>query len=163
MSRKPDPDEARRFLERYRPAAIHAALLKERLTRLRERATAPPSQKLDGMPHAKGATADKTADLAARILDTEQELAAAQEEADRLRVELRREINALPTKTENDIRRRELLTARYLDAENWGTICWCLFGQESDFEDEDRRESYQRRTFKLHTEALQSLSKIMEE
>ena len=162
MSRKPDLDRARRFLERYRPAAVRVTLLEKRLQRLQDRASGPRAARLDGLPHGN-MTSDQTGELAAELEDTKSELQEARAKADAIRAEIRRELNALPRESETDERIVMLLRARYIDGEPWSGINEILFGGEDDFEDEDRKESYLRRCHKLHKQALETLSKIIME
>ena len=157
---KPETDPALQFLGRYRPAAVRVSMLQARLDRLRERAKAPPGPQLDGLPHGRGATSDAVGDLVARITEAESELKEAQDEAERIRQSIRAAIRAMPSDTPNDIRMQTILETRHLDGERWPLISWLLFGEEDGFE--DHQESFERRTFRLHGEALQALSKIIQ-
>ncbi len=106
-------------------------------------------------------TSDKVGDLVARLEDTKVEFSEVQAEAAEVRKEIMREINAMPCVDENQARMRELLRARYIDAESWKTVCWCLYGDADDYV--DRQESFMRRCFKLHKTALKVLKNIMED
>lgn len=156
---KSETDPALQFLGRYRPAAVRVSMLQARLDRLRERAKVPPGPHLDGLPHGRGATSDAVGDLVVRITEAESELKEAQDEAERLRREIRAAIRAMPSATPNDVRMQTILETRHIDGERWPLIAWLLFGEEDDFE--ERQESYLRRTNRLHGEALQALSKIL--
>ena len=159
--RKPDPDKARRFLERYRPAAERVTLLKRRLERLQERATAPPSPTLDGLPHAPGHEPDRIGDLLARIDECKADLEAAQAEAATLRQEIKKKISAMPGDSVARERQRTVLQARHLDGETWVGVAWCLFGDREDFD--NKVEGYTRQCHRIHGDALQELSKILME
>lgn len=163
MSRKKlDTDRARRFLERYRPAAVRVTLLEKRLQRLQDRASGPRSPHLDGLPGApRGTTGDPTGSLAQELIDTEDELREARAKADGIKAEIRRELKALPRETENDERILMLLRAKYLDGENWSGIAEILYGDRADFD--DKLESYTRQCHKLHQKALYELSRIIME
>lgn len=50
-----------------------------------------------------------------------------------------------------------LLEMRYLDRQDWWTICGALYGDREDYQS---GEKYLNKTFKLHGSALQSLAKI---
>lgn len=159
--RKPDPDKARRFLERYRPAVARLEYLKRRLERLQERATAPPSPTLDGLPHAPGHEPDRIGDLLARIDECKADLEAAQAEATTLRQEIKKKITAMPGDSVAHERQRMVLQARHLDGETWAGVAWCLFGEREDFD--SKVEGYTRQCHRIHGEAIQELSIILME
>lgn len=69
-----------------------------------------------------------------------------------IRAELEQLIERLPKPDEQTV-----LEMRYLDRQNWWTICAALY---SDREDYQNGEKYLNKTFKLHGSALQSLAKI---
>lgn len=162
MSRKPDPDEARRFLGRYLPAKTRAELLQKRLQRLQDRASGPRSARLDGLPGPpRGTTGDPVGELAAELEDTKKELQEATATRDQIKAEIRRELNALPRESETDERERLILLAKYIDGEDWAGIAEIIYGDRADFD--DKLDSLIRQCHKLHHKALYELSKIVME
>ena len=162
--RKPtlDPaDRARSYLERYRPAAERVTLLQRRLERLRERATAPPSPTLDGLPRGTRAGPDRIGDLLALVDETEAELREAQREAGELRAEIRAAIRWMPGTTARAERERMLLLARYVDGERWRGCAEILFGDRENYI--DQAQGFERQCHRIHNDALLTLSKTLME
>lgn len=53
---------------------------------------------------------------------------------------------------------RQVLFARYFDGHSWAAVCGVVFGSRADFE--EKAESYQRRIFRIHGNALDNLNRI---
>lgn len=53
---------------------------------------------------------------------------------------------------------RQVLFARYFDGHSWARVCELVFGCREDFD--EKAESYQRRIFRIHGNALENLQKI---
>ena len=63
-------------------------------------------------------------------------------------------INALPS-----VEQRQVMLARYLDGQNWKAITAAIFGDSPDFA--EKTESYERRTYRIHGNALANANKII--
>lgn len=55
---------------------------------------------------------------------------------------------------------RACIEMRYIDAESWSKVTRMLFGNREDYQ--DRRDSYLRRTTKIHGRALQQMAEYEE-
>lgn len=55
---------------------------------------------------------------------------------------------------------RQVLFARYVDRHAWGDVAQLLFGRKPDYW--LRKESYERRVYRLHGEALSNLNRLVE-
>lgn len=64
-------------------------------------------------------------------------------------------INALPTPEQ-----RQVLFARYVDGHAWCGVARLLFGRKPDFW--DKMDSYERRVYRIHGEALANANRIAE-
>ena len=64
-------------------------------------------------------------------------------------------INALPC-----VEERQVILARYMDGMTWETITVLVFGGHENFE--DKKESYQRRIYRIHGNALAKANRIIE-
>lgn len=64
-------------------------------------------------------------------------------------------INALPC-----VEERQVILARYMDGMTWETITVLVFGEHENFE--EKKESYQRRIYRIHGNALAKANKIIE-
>lgn len=53
---------------------------------------------------------------------------------------------------------RQVLFARYFDGHSWAGVCELVFGCRADFD--EKADSYQRRIFRIHGNALDNLNKI---
>ena len=69
-----------------------------------------------------------------------------------IRKELERLIEQLTNPDEQTV-----LEMRYLDRQNWWTICDALYGSREDYQN---GEKYLKKVFKVHGSALQSLARI---
>lgn len=64
-------------------------------------------------------------------------------------------INALPC-----VEERQIILARYMDGMTWETITVLVFGENENFD--EKKESYQRRIYRIHGNALAKANRIME-
>lgn len=134
----PENEAKKQYLLRYRQAEREVRLLmeeKERLLALATRIT--PSY--SGEAHGSG-SGSRVESAAEKIVQCEEGINRAIDEAVDLRAEIKSAINALP-----DTRLRELLVRRYLLGQKWEQVAW-----EMDLEF--------RQTFHLHNRALTQLT-----
>lgn len=64
-------------------------------------------------------------------------------------------INALPC-----VEERQIILARYMDGMTWETITMLVFGENENFD--EKKESYQRRIYRIHGNALAKANRIMD-
>lgn len=65
-------------------------------------------------------------------------------------------INALPC-----VDQRQVMLARYMDGQGWNTITAVVFGERPDYK--EKIESYTRRIYRIHGNALVNADKILTE
>lgn len=145
------------WLSRYREneSALDDHL--ERIAALRSRLESPKSAAISGMPHGSRSEHDPFFRGLAKIDDLEaraQDLLAVSRTLYR---ELNDAIDQITGKGGAD--RRCVLRCRYIDGFGWNEVCEILFSRKSDFE--ERQESYVRRTFRIHDDALEALQEIV--
>lgn len=145
-----ETDEVKEWLLRYTEISRAIDNLIQRSELLRDKAYAPSSTRIDGMPHSKSGNADRIGTLIAKCdeLDAEAREKIAQSRS--IYKEIDNTIKKIQGKGSAD--RRAVLQMKYLDLAGWNDVVFMLFGNKTDFA--DKEESYTRRTFKLHGEAL---------
>lgn len=153
-----DPHEGlKSWLHRYKELQTDADRLHDRLDELRSRAESAKIPGLDGMPRSLSYDGDRTGSLLAQIEEAEAEARAAQQEATAARRDLETAIKKISGPRWAD--RREVLRLRYVDGLRWPDVSERMYGDEADFW--DRPEAFLRRVYKLHSSALQELSKFV--
>ena len=157
----PTIEETQKWLSRFLDNEAELDKLLERIEGLRSQLAAPSSPSLTGMPHGGGYEADRIGRTLARIEALEvqvQELLATS----RL---LYKEICAAISQIKRVIRkwppRKVILEMRYLDRLEWDEINQVLWSKYDDYD--DRYDTYKRRTFRFHAEALEAMRIIVAE
>ena len=152
-------DEVKRYLQLYGDRDREFFDLVERRAVLQLRAYAPSSAQLDGMPHSPGFVSDRTGNIVEQLEELDIELNAKKMDLRALYHEIDEYIGQIKAARRRGWPdRRAVLQMRYLDLADWSMITTMLFGQRGDFE--DRRESYLRRTHRLHMTALLELAEL---
>lgn len=141
------------WLSRYRQQSDYVERLAHELDTLEAKATSPGTALLDALPHAPGYAGDRMGGIVGRLDELRTELAEAQGEATAIRRELENAIKKIHGQHWPD--RRAVLRFRYLLLLPWEDVNDALFGAKRDFL--DREDSYMRRTYRLHGEALTDL------
>lgn len=147
------PEAVKEWLSRYRQQSDYIERLAYELDALDSKAIAPRTTSLDGLPRAPGYAGDPTGGIVGRLDELRTEIADTLAEA----TATRREIEAV-IKQINGPRWPELravLRFRYLLCLSWGDVNDALFGGKRDFL--DREDSYMRKTYRIHGEALIAL------
>lgn len=145
------------WLSRYRENETALDDVLERIAALRSRLESPKGAAITGMPHGSRSEHDPFFRGLAKIDDLEaraQDLLAVSRTLYR---ELNDTIDRITGKGGAD--RRCVLRCRYIDGFPWDTVCEILFSRKPDFE--EKQESYLRRTFRIHNEALEALQEIV--
>lgn len=155
----PTIEDVKQWLSRFAENERQLDNLIERVGLLRSRLEAPGSPTLSGMPHGGGFEADAIG----HKLSTIEEL---EEQAQGLLAKSRclyKEIDSiiLQIKGKDWPNRKVVLQMRYLDRFTLDEVNTVLWGSKADFD--DRLESYRRRTFRIHAEALEELRNLVPE
>ena len=154
-------EETQAWLSRFLDNEAEIDRLLERIEGLRSQLEAPNSPALTGMPHGGGYEADRIGRALAKIEALE---AQAQELLAKSR-KLYREIAGAITQIKRLIRkwphRKVILELRYLDGLEWNEINQVLWSKYDDYE--DRYDTYNRRTYRFHAEALETMRIIVAE
>lgn len=145
------------WLSRYRENEAALDDLLERIAVLRSQLESPKSVALSGMPHGSVSEHDPFFRGLAKIEDLEARAQDLLEVSRKLYRELNDNIDQIAGK--GGAEKRCILRCRYIDGFPWNTVCEILFSRKPDFD--DKMETYLRRTFRIHNEALEVLSQIV--
>lgn len=130
--------------------------LVERYCQLKEATTSPRSAIPDGMPHGSTNPVDKIGAAVAKLEALRAKVERAAARANALYTEIDNAIDQI-TGT-NWAVKRSVLQCRYLDSMTWEEITEMLFRQKKDYD--LRYDTYLRRTFYFHGEALAALAAV---
>ena len=157
----PTVEETQAWLSRFLDNEAELDRLEDRIEGLRSQLEAPSSPSLTGMPHGGGYEGDRIGRTLARVeaLETQaQELLTTSRR-------LYKEIGTAITQIKRVIRkwphRKVVLELRYLDGIEWDEINQILWSKFDDYA--DRYDTYKRRTFRFHAEALEAMRIIVAE
>lgn len=128
----------------------------ERLERLKQTMGSPSSPNLGSCGGGSSDGASKIERLVERKDELDRKIRGLIYKESGIRKELERLIEQLTKPDEQTV-----LEMRYLDRQNWWTICAALYSDRDDYQNSS--EKYLNKTFKLHGSALQSLTKIYNE
>lgn len=145
------------WLSRYRENEAALDDLLERIATLRSRLESPKSAAITGMPHGSRSENDPFYRGLAKIDDLEAKAQKLLAVSRNLYGELNDSIDQITGKGWAD--KKCVLRCRYIDGFSWNEVCEILFSRKPDFD--DKMETYLRRTFRIHNEALEALSKIV--
>ncbi len=153
-----DPHEdLKAWLRRYQEFQHDADMFWNRVDELRDRITTARTAHLDGMPHARSTDSDRTGAVIAQLEEMETEARETQESAIATRREIEGAIKRIHGAGWPD--KRAVLRLRYVDLLSWPDVAEFLFGDDPKFW--DNPETFQRRAFKVHSKALEELSKFV--
>lgn len=123
----------------------------ERIENIKGKMIGLRSLEMSGMPHAQFATKDRLTKLLAQKEEVEKDvmrMIGIQESE-------KEWINSL-LKHVKRADERACIRVRYIDVESWTQVAKILFGSNEDFY--ERKDSYLRRTTKIHGRALQQMA-----
>lgn len=129
---------------------------RERLDQLEMRITSVGGQVLSDMPKAPSPVPDRIADMIAIKIDLENDIKTMEEKATSERKWIEKLVSCLSKANE-----KAVIRMRYIDAFAWYDIAAALFGGIADYN--DRSDSYLRRIFNLHGNALYRIAKTLSE
>ena len=141
------------WLNRYRENETALDDILERIAALRSRLESPKSAAITGMPHGNRSENDPFYRGVAKIDDLEARAQDLLVVSRTLYRELNDNIDKITGRGGAD--QRCVLRCRYIDGFEWNVVCEVLFSRKPDFD--DKLETYLRRTFRIHNEALKSL------
>lgn len=150
-----DVDAVKSRLNAYRDKEREIDVKVERLETLVSKMKSIGSPVMSDMPKANGMSSDRIA----RNLEHKEELETAisaaifEQKAERAAIEL--ELKMLDTSDE-----REVVRIRYFEGNSWSEATKIMFGMKADFE--RKQDSYLRRVFKIHGNALLHIAMIEE-
>ena len=110
------------------------------------------------MPRSPGFEGDKLGGVVGTADVIERQVAEKEAQA----AEAYREIDATIQQIsgKHATERKFILQCRYLDRMDWPDVIFLLFGDKDDFG--DREDSFTRRTYNIHKEALQDIGTILD-
>lgn len=123
----------------------------ERMDRLQTKIIGVGAQVLSDMPKAPSHDNDRAADIIAQKIDLEQELGDTVAELLEERHGIEKAIRSLKNADQ-----RAVILSRYIDGDSFKDVNELVFGGKADFA--DKEESYMRRVFNIHGEALIGLA-----
>lgn len=145
------------WLNRYAENENALDDLLERIAALRSRMESPRAATITGMPHGGGYQGDAFARGLSQIEELEEKAQDLLKKSRTLYSEINGAIDQITGKGAAHL--RCVLRCRYLDCFSWNEVNEILFSRKPDFD--DKVETYLRRTFRLHKEALEALQKIV--
>lgn len=148
-----ETDEIRAVLDDYVAYQRRIDNNEERLAYLKDMAGSPSSPSLSGMPSGSRDGSSKQERDVLKQLELEEKLSGMYE----VENDKREQIEGLIEQME-DPDEQTVIEMRYLDRANYRAISAALHGNETDYDEHERR--YLKKTFKIHGSALQSLAKI---
>lgn len=128
----------------------------ERIENLEAKMVSLQSPEISGMPTAHSVVKDKICKMIAQKDEMEKQVRRLIEIQDFEREWISGILSCLKSADE-----RACIQMRYLDVESWPKVSKMLFGHYEDYE--ERRDSYLRRTTKIHGRALKNISDYLEE
>lgn len=126
----------------------------EALEIMKEKLISPKTSNLTGMPKsAASGSFDRMSMAIAKKEDIEENIKAL------LRKE-RQEAQAIEEAVQllEEPNERQVIRLRYVDGFTWTEVCRALFGRRKDYE--ERLDTFERRTYKIHGKALINLEAI---
>ena len=124
-----------------------------RLDRTEMRLTSIGSPSLSDMPRSSSGPFDRTSYLVAQKVDLESEVVSLQNEL----IEEWKDIELIIKKLKNS-EEKAVIRMRYHDGMDWNDVADTMFGDKDDYL--DKVDTYQRRVFRLHGQALVNMSAI---
>ena len=149
-----DVEGIRERLIRYREADREIDLEIERLERLEARMTSARAQQLSGMPGSPNAPRDRMGLLVEQKEEMEQELYGQISNQQREWKDIEKILSRIRSSEE-----KEIIRLRYHDRESWSMVTDLIYSGRQDFE--EKRDSYVRRVFRLHSTALKDMARAM--
>lgn len=142
------------WLQGYRNLELEADTQSERLICLTNKIEGVGAQVITGMPSAHNSSNDRITDLIAKKIEIEESVRTAVEIQKKERARIEKAVMQLSSP-----KCRALIRHRYIDGNTWEKTCSLIFGKLDDYE--EKQESYLRRVFLIHGDALKELTEII--
>lgn len=154
-----DPEKIKQYLQSYSEDAKALGLMQERLSSLEAKTGSPRTSSLDGLPRGPGDPIDTIGRqvstlevLRDAVADAEAQLARKRQRVETVICVLREQrVAKWPEKC-------NLLSIKYIDCMGWSDVTEILFGDNPRYW--DATDTFTRKTFALHRQALQELSEL---
>lgn len=151
-----DVEAVKARLYEYRDIAKEIDSQSERLERLKAKMYGVGAQAITDMPRTPSPDFDRTAGLIQQKEELEREIREAVERQRSEREYLEDVVKHLRRSEE-----RTVIRVRYFDCANWNDVVDLMFGDSPDLL--EKEDSYLRRVYKLHGQALYGMAKYIEE
>ena len=153
------PSRIKQFLQQYADDARALALMQERISTLEAKSGDARTSNLDGLPRAAGNPVDSVGKIVSAI-DT---IRAAAEDAEAQLAERRERTEAVINLLRDKRLPRwpekvSLLSLKYIDVVGWPDVTEILYGDDARFW--EAQETFVRKTYALHRQALEELAEI---
>lgn len=151
-----DVEAVKARLYEYRDIAKEIDSQSERLERLKAKMYGVGAQAITDMPRTPSPDFDRTAGLIQQKEELEREIREAVERQRSEREYLEDVVKHLRRSEE-----RTVIRVRYFDCASWNDVVDLMFGDSPDLL--EKEDSYLRRVYKLHGQALYGMAKYIEE
>lgn len=151
---KHDVQSIKDRLDAYREADRRIENQTEALERLQVKLEGIGAQEITGMPRSPSPSNDRISDLLNQKIEIEEEIAEDVETHRKERKNIKAILRKLRSADESAV-----ITYRYLIGMSWYDVTDALFGAKEDYL--GKEESYQRRTYNIHGQALLHMSILL--
>lgn len=151
-----ETEEIKKILKAYTTLQRRIDNTEKRLECLELSMDAPPPSNLSGMPSGSRDGSSKQERDYIKWEELKEKLENMYAEENRRREDIEGLIELIKKPDEQTV-----IEMHYLDGAVWKTISVALYGDEDDYDENEKR--YLKRTFKIHGSALQSLARILKE
>ena len=149
-------DKIKALLKAYTTLQDRIDRAEKRKELLELRMGAPSSPSMNGMPSGSRDRSSKQERDYIKLEELEEKLGDLYAEENRRREEIEELVERMEKPREQSV-----IEMHYLDGAKWRSISVVLFGEEPDYDENEKR--YLKRTFKVHGSALQTLARIYDE
>ncbi len=151
-----DVPSLKKWLAMYRNLRGELRCQSERLSMLEEKMGTVNSPSFNGMPSNPSPTNDRRADMIASILDLQKDVNELYDYYENFTKDIEWCIRYMQVPEE-----RAVIRTRYIDELEWKDITRILFNKRPDYE--EKIDTYQRVTFRIHGTALKNLAEVASE
>lgn len=152
-------EETKDWLKEFRQLQQSYDQLIERFCQMQEAATSPHSPGLDGMPHGSTNPVDRIGSTIAKLDSLRRRVEAAAEKKNAFAAEIQEAVDKIGGTSW--AAKRTVIECRYLDLLSWPETTAVLYSREPDYD--LRYDTFLRRTFYIHAEALAALAAVRKE
>lgn len=152
------PETVKEWLWRYKAKIDDYSCIRQRIILMEQRSRTVQTSQLDGIPHNGTKDHDHYGIILGQIEEMENEASEMLAQSK----EIYTEIKAIVAKISgrDAVNRKAVILSRYLDLMPWENVTNILFGKKDDYI--DREDTYLRRTFRIHADAITELIAILD-